>query len=118
MKVLIIIVAILAFPISGMCDFLTADCSQATDNVTSAQLQFGTSAAFDIPVATTCGTPADRVACAGTQRTLCYDTSAMATGSYTVKAAWKNSVGVSPWSVPFTFAVSKFLAPSGVRSVK
>jgi hypothetical protein len=107
MKRLIIILTILAFPVSAMCaPFLTCDCTPAVDKVTGFQLQFGIQTAIDIPAVECAPVVADG-------KRILYDLGTLPNGAFTVKALAKNDWGVSAWT-PFlsgTKALPTSLSP-------
>lgn len=81
--------------------WLTCDCSIATENITGAQLQFGTAAYIDVPVFQACGTVIPNI-CMGASKTICYDLASLPIGPFTVKGKFKNAWGASVDSLPFS----------------
>ena len=96
MKKLIIIVAVLMFPVSAMCSpFLTSDCTPAIDKVTGFQLQFGTATPIDISAVECVPVVVDG-------KRILYDLGTMPVGAFSVKALAKNDWGVSAWTSPLS----------------
>lgn len=95
MKILIIL-AILFFPISAMCaPFLTCDCTTPSDKITGFQLQFGTAPAIDIPAVECSPVVTDG-------KRILYDLGTLPNGAFTVRATAKNLWGVSTWTNPLS----------------
>ena len=119
MKRLLLILAILLFPINALCSpFLTCDCSPAGDKVTGFQLQFGTQTPIDIPTAATCGSGPGMVSCTAPSVTICYDLGTMPNGPFTVKALAKNSWEVSDWCPPLSDNKQLPSSPSPLKITK
>jgi len=117
-KVILAVLFVLAMVgLANAGPFLTCDCSVATDNVTGAKLQFGTSAWIDVQVVATCGTVAP-VVCTGTSKTICYDLASLPTGPFTVKGRFVNSWAESTDSLPFSDTKVVPSGPSITRIVK
>ena len=96
MKRLLLIMAILLFPINALCSpFLTTDCTPAVDKITGFQLQFGVQPAIDIPAVECVPVVADG-------KRILYDLGTMPAGAFSVKALAKNDWGVSAWTSPLS----------------
>jgi hypothetical protein len=96
MKLLLIVLTILMFPVQAMCSpFLTCDCTPAVDKVTGFQLQFGTQPAIDIPAVECVPVVTDG-------KRILYDLGTMPQGAFSVKALAKNDWGVSAWTSPLS----------------
>jgi len=96
MKRLLLILAILLFPINALCSpFLTTDCTPAVDKITGFQLQFGVQPAIDIPAVECVPVVTDG-------KRIWYDLGTLPNGAFTVKALAKNLWGVSAWTLPLS----------------
>lgn len=111
MKKLIIIAAILLFPIQALCaPFLTCDCTLETGDkkVTGFQLQFGTQPVIDIPAV-------DCIPATPDGKRIWYDLGTMPNGPFSVKAAARNIWQVSDWTNPLLGDKAKPSSPSLLR---
>lgn len=109
MKYLIILIAILMFPISAMCaPFLTCDCTPAVDKVTGFQLQFGTQPAIDIPAVECSPAVVDG-------KRIMYDLGTLPNGPFTVKALARNLWGSSAYTAPLADNKSLPTSPTLLR---
>jgi hypothetical protein len=85
---------------------LTCDCSNASDGITAAQVQFDSGSWITATLASSCGSGTDKVTCTGGAVTICHDLASLSTGSHTVKAHWSNSQGrVSADSAPVSLSI-------------
>ena len=105
MTKIIIILAILLFPIQAMCAgrSLTFDCTPAVDAVTSAKLYFNALPSVDAPLVSTCGSGADKVTCTDpASKTICYPDTLWPTTAFTAKATVTNARDTSGQSLPLS----------------
>jgi hypothetical protein len=85
---------------------LTCDCSNASDGITAAQVQFDSGSWITATLASSCGSGTDKVTCTGGAVTICHDLASLSTGNHTVKGKWSNSQGrVSADSAPLSFTI-------------